>query len=676
MTARKICSLQKIVIVLVLITVFVVHFSPISAAEERNVDSFDVHPENRWEITDTSFSSSVENSYLRMYDTGDGTKDYYKMDRELRDPEGTIELRVKIEIEAGQTTTGNGYYIHLGNPADSTARIYLHLLGWDDAGTPDNVIFVYYKDDDTTESYTVPSGNKPTEGYWYTYRIKYNLLKSEFEIRCTFDNGTRLFNIEWQDAEEFEVPSLFGVTSHLSFSFWTRSEDSGIDVTTYLDYVDAQFKERSWVHNTVPSDANYLLDSVYAAQVEDACDEISTYRLTVPALDSVSGDMNIYTTDHLSTVGDYLAMSLIIYSVNATDGTLDEEVGVWIAQDSATGAHEVTAQITDNNVIKEDIDVGTAYYELPIAAHFSINLQDSRDTFIVRVTFKANATYTFALVYTSSITAGNSDEFVIEIKYDVALTQDVESSLYFGDISVVDRSAMLDTGGFIDGFDPQFFETIGKTGGDWDPLAALIRWLGGLLAAAFRTVGDLIIIAVEALQPIITAVQTAVDGLVAYIQAIGADVIDYLITVAGDVLEALIDAAVVLTDAITEAFFLIFWDSWSGPDLLQWIDWGLTGIIQAVDGGLEWVIDFTAQLQSVWDLGTILGLIFFFGIPLLASPTIGLYLDNMFSAMVFDITFGVSPFGVIPRIPAVAIWLVVLQLNVLDGTAFGGFLTW
>jgi hypothetical protein len=638
-------SLAIVVNLLCVIVFF--HLSPISAAEFENIDSFDVHPDSgRWDVTNAGIGSvTVDDSTLIMVDTGDGTTDTITLERGLRAFDGSVTYR--FWVDSSGTGVTDSLRLGLSSGSD-TLYLDVRPISSDSVGA----VIIYEDHLGGTESKSL-GADKLAPETWYILRIDYDLFQSEIRLRLYFDNQTRVSSHHWYDVNAQDYPALFGKTeinAYIHMKTWA----SAVTTTTKIDYVNAPFKEREWKHTTVAGDADWTVDETFeAVEFQDTiAAEYNMWQLNVPYLDLVSGMLRVSLDDHAVLDNlDGAHMEVNVYCVDANDGDLHNAFAATI-DIYRSGANFYNAlsvkidSVTVESEIRNDANIDDLWLS------FALATREDRSIYGVHVYWGWDVTDQTAsenFVYdhpVASVADSPSQEWVIEFEYYVNMAADTEGKMWVESFQEIHRESMREMN-IQDAIDKQPDHYYSNA---WNPFEGIqraldefIMALGNILANAWNGI----------IQPIITILQTFIS-----------DLFDFLFSLASDVLEFMIDVA------------FYWWDAANAPDVLAWLEWGLIGITQAASGGLVWIQSAVDQLQNIWDLGSIIGVLFFFALPLFASPTIGLYLERMFHYMAFDVTFGFSPLNIIPQVPAVALWLIIMQFNILDGTAFAGFLTW
>ena len=107
---------------MIFLTIFLlclVFFSPftlVSASEEENIDTFATHPKNRWTVIDDDADIDTVDIFrqgLRIEDVGDGTTDYYEIQRSLQKLDGKIEFRFKFDSNISASNFKDRFYLGL-----------------------------------------------------------------------------------------------------------------------------------------------------------------------------------------------------------------------------------------------------------------------------------------------------------------------------------------------------------------------------------------------------------------------------------------------------------------------------------------------------------------------------------------------------------------------------------
>ena len=252
-----------------LIFLLLISVTPILAAEEKNIDSFNVHPANRYTETNEGMAVTVDNGRLKVTDTGDGSVDYYTIERDIRDLSGTVEIRFLLEHNTASPDSNDRMFFMLRGDATANS-MYFDVRSIGTSGSDSKL--VYYDTGAGTETLDFPSSEDLQVDTWYRLRIDYDVLESSIRWRCYYQNDSKVFDYDWFDVGS-DFPEFF-TNTELQIVIKTSHKTNTKILTSYIDYITAPFKERTWVQTDIPTDPQYLLDSVYAAQVEDNVAEL------------------------------------------------------------------------------------------------------------------------------------------------------------------------------------------------------------------------------------------------------------------------------------------------------------------------------------------------------------------------------------------------------------------
>ncbi len=652
--------------------------TPVMASEEENVDTLNVHPLNRYDITESGWGTKIVSSgILNLTDTGDGSTDYYLMMRGLRSLDGKIKLRLKSDVSGSD----GGYFIFgICTEEDQYKEIYLTsgVVDGNYSGTS-----IAYRDEDSNyrTAKTLTGTERMYDEVWYRLELDYDILKSEFSIKCEFDNGTDVF--DYSEHELFSYrPYVFGGMD-LQFYFKAVSTTSGTVNSYYVDYIEAPFKEREWVQSTTPGDDDWLEDSWDAAYVQgdSDIDAASVWTLTVPYLDGFSGTMSGEFSDITlldGSASEEAWMSLSLYAIDADDGGTHQVHGVRIRLwEDAGGVTQYSSVILIENGATPYSKSVTGVTNYKPKVGFTFTLSDDRSKSTLKVRFWPDAEsevyYDYNLEVDISDCADDpSSEFMIQAYYHCDFLHAIEFE------GMIDSFEMRDRDIFMDLVQPVVIGVLGWLAGVFGAiLIPLFRFLGGLL----RGVGDIIKLAIEALEPLLGLIEEAVDALAPLFDAL----IDYFLTLIGDFIDDVIAwCLTILADIfelITEIAFW-GWDTFwvttlgfsSAPDLLAIVYALGTGFIQLIIGIPGFVSDFGFYVQNTWDMLAWLGVTYFLILPVIQAGSVGDFFEIMLDHFGKDITMGLSFFGIHIPIPAGLVWLLVLIVGPLAGTSYVGFL--
>jgi hypothetical protein len=556
---------------------------------------------------------------------------------------------------------------------------------------------------------------------YYRIEFSYNILESDFEVVIKYDNSSRIFKVDW--TTEFTTngttqPALFNNEIPPDFYFNTSSV-MGSSTKISIDFINAPFKIQEWRNILVPQWSN-VTNNWQQYQVESNAQEEfteSTWRLTVPYLDTLSGKLFtqvLYDGAYWMGADEYSSFEFAIYSVDASDGSLSKRVQIKIYQD-------------DTNLPKTRIVHPSGQFESDnlygnVSVSFSVAISQDRtklttQTLIDLDTYD-NTIDPIQAVQDVSI-SGESSEFVLEVNYNPFFVVDgTVLTAGITDFNYISKDLFGDIGNFFGGV------VDGLTGAGGDLVNGILQGMADLLVAIFLPlilwIGGLINVSTQiiiaglttALNTSITALQAALltslatlstvlsaaiavlepflDGLEGLLQ----DVIDELVLIAAGIWTALEPVITNLLDIflgllldvvnalmnIGESGWLIFWD----------------GIFDIIDntGGLKtsvagfWPNVGTAVSDSISLLNVLaslsifilIGLVFFiFSLPFLQSNgdvyrgTSGVF-NNAFRGVK---TPHVGIFGnqIALVIPLILIVYVALKLAIAAGTIpdiFGG----
>ena len=256
-----------------------------AASEEKNVDSFSVHPANRWTVANVGYTAAINDGLLNMSDVGDSSSDYYVVSRDLRDLSGTVEIRFKYSSNSTGTATANYAEIYLYD-GTATNSFLLKIQKLRDGLAGDTILY-YYDVDASYQSLFLPTAEDLIEDTWYIIRMDYDLLESDFRIRVFSDVGVEVFDYVWQDIGTTR-PAIFSDSSllvRLKAGCYYPAQSQFV----YFDYVNAPFKEREWTNTDVPGDGDWITNGKFLSYIQDDINDASDWQLTVPYLDQVSG---------------------------------------------------------------------------------------------------------------------------------------------------------------------------------------------------------------------------------------------------------------------------------------------------------------------------------------------------------------------------------------------------
>lgn len=492
------------------------------SSSEKNIDSFNVHPANRWNVVNNGYTATISNGVLVLSDVGDDSADTYAMNRDLRDLDGTVEWVFKYTDNSTSYNWQNSFHLYLYG-SDSNKVAYLYLKGA--AGSNKYYTYLGFVDENSDlQEELMSTDDYLANDTWYRVRIDYDLLKSELRFRV-YSVSEKIIDYVWQDISNVR-PAIFASKTLMIRNF-LRSYSAGKELCVYLDYVDASFKELEWTNTDVPADSDWLVNSWNQHVVNDDIDDVSEWRLAVPRLDSVSGSMITGFNATASITGE-VRSSFKLYGVEANNGTLRCLTQLMIYQAAPSGGDPVGAwlfagEYGDGSTV--DAVSGGATYNLPAKLEFNIYTQADRSVVSISMRFYYDATDSSDyddLYYTLDVSDYVYDlcnEFVLSFHNDVDFDDDFTFKFLVEDFDLVGRDIFSDVGGFISGL-------LGGAGdlfqGGVDLFAILFRWLASAILGGLDILGDLIVGAITTMQDTLTAainlVKDSIDAMAGLIE--------------------------------------------------------------------------------------------------------------------------------------------------------------
>lgn len=592
---------------------------PVSASEDENIDNMLVNPKNRWSVGNVGFTETMTQGSLKASDTGDGSIDYYKISRSLRDVEGQIKFRFKLTID-NDASIGDQFAFVIGAFPSSLFKINFFPeidggYGWVSVGYDG---YSAYQSERINDSIV--------DGLWYIMKIKYHLLESEYEWILYHDNGSRIWKRDWKEIANDE-PKAFAVDTGIWVQFATYSYTNSLTIASYLSYVKAPFKEREWTQDDSPSDGDWLEDYFDLAHVQDDLTDNSSWIITVPYMDAISGYLNINATNGGNLdVTDIGYMGICLWAVDANDGDLHMVHYVLISLErDATGVRSGIIIFEDGSIIYTDSYYGASNDP---RAHFSLVLHEERSISSFKVRFWPDQDGTeyndyLAEVAISDCASDPSQEFVIMIVYQFDITGDTEWNCVLEDFSFTKQWIL--TGIVWAIFGTPFAGLLFLA----DLFIALLLWLGGIFAVVATPIVEKIVDLVPWLGDIIIAVQniagaiwedftdvlTSINGFLDDMWGVFENLVTNLVTGIwswfvdniGTWLEPIIDYLLnLLGDLAILVIGVIFWIwNFGGapgdglPNILSWLELLLDYSIAFV----QWAYDTANDLLTLmWDM--------------------------------------------------------------------------
>ncbi len=659
--------------------------TPVSASEEENVDSFNVHPANRWTESNEGFTAAIANGRLNMSDTGDGSTDYYYIQRGLSSLDNQIEFSFMFDVK--ENDSGGATDVMTLLILDSSGSDYFYLANYNvrDKQVAKSQL-IYIDTGGTERKLNLTGSERLMDEEWYLFTMDFDFLRNKMDFKLEFFNGTDVWDYDWTDISSAYRPRIFD-KEDLMVRIYCRGNQNNKRYCFYVDWVDAPFKEREWVHYNRPSDENFIHDHWAGATVEDdIMTDRSQWRLVVPYFDACSGTMRVHQESDISDYQDRLVYRLSLYGVDGDDGDLHligriemelqdlnspggNALRTWIYIEDGNGG--TIWEHSDNEAIDEQ------------AVQFSIGMSEDRTKGIIKARGNLDiendadwesGNYNFTV---SDWVTDPSSEFVIEVDYYIVqFTGNTEIVFSLDTFELVERNIFEDLiFPIVDGL---IGVVVGLFGMVFVPL---IRFLGDVLRRAIDALGPLITTLQSALDTAIGLVETAVDAVGTAVAAIAQDLLDLIGSFIDDAIAWLLTIISDLVELFAEIVFAIYDGLWEdvlgfsdAPDLIAIVYALGTGFIQLVLGMPGFVTDFAFYVQNTWDMIAWIGVIVFLFVPLLSSSNIGEFFEKVIEYMSKDLTMGFGVFGFHIPIPAGLVWLLLLLIGPLAGTSYAGFL--
>lgn len=651
-------------------------FSP-SSSEFDTIDSFNVHPLNRWgEATEQDWGSAVvSDGILILTDVGDGSQDYYQMDRDLKSTDGQIEIRFMYDMSDDQSSsfTSVNFYIN---------KMSFNIVKCKDTLASETYL-IYLDIDSDYETLQLVGDEVCYDDTWYRLIMDYDFLQSKFRWRLYYDeNDSKILDYIWQDIKISDMPESFS-DSEVEIEITVYSYSNNQEIQLNIDYVKAPFEERVWDNSEIPTDEDWLQNNWNFHEVQDDINDESTWDITIPYLDSVSATIvtEINNPSNLAG-GEDTNIFYCVYAVDADDGEKHAAVKI-----------EITQTYGLSSTISIQIDGVTKFLKSVLSntdpeVIFSVSLENDRSRITVGGRYYVDRDDTTDPEYYDFVCSGDmadiatdpSQEFVLSCNVIADFDGDLVYRMMFTSHTIVERGEFSgkgsplvphdDTGsGGLFGWLVDIFITIGRA------IGSLFAGVGIVIVEGLKKVGIDITGVIASIEGWLSSLGGAIEGFLITLGGLVSGVINTFISGARALLEALVAGAIILVQSFVDflaAFVFLIWDAIGLPDLLAIADFFLIGFVQFIENFPVFLDDLINLIQSLWSLGFIIGVIYFLFFPLLAANTIGEFFEKFFENFSKDATMGASFVGVHIPIPIGLIWIVMLVYYVILGTIFEG----
>lgn len=591
----------------------------------------------------------------------------FEDDSETFEGDEYFELDYLLLLKSSNETAQDVFTIGLYDQDNSQPFLNVTQHFWN------NSLFqwrVYLMDSTSTIVSYFYSDNRTYSDVYYRAKVTYNVLQSELAVEVKTDGNSKIFKVNYPDdfTSTGVIPQLFAHEKgpDIFFSTYipyiTASE-------TWIDYIEAPYKENEWRQTEFPSDSDYLSDSPILANVQDDITDSSKWEKSIPSLDALSANLNLNITDisNFGVFSDNWQMDFKIYNIGAITG--DKELLISITIFSSTSpAVEVNKMIVSDGLgttILEHNDIAPSgdIYDMDIT--FSFGLRNDRSEFDFSAILIPDEDF-FAPVtgaYSNNISSFNSDpsqEFLIETEYDFDFESDTEIIFKLNNLAYLERDIFSDPVGFIG-------DVIGDAFGGlvglilkplFDFLATIIRFilsgltaivtplleilqiameaaistLGTLLEAALTTLGTLLEAAIDALQPFLTLIEDAIDGLITFLEDIADEIIALATTIwtafldiVSDILDVIVPLIGQFISDVVDVFLPFLFGVWDA--LVKFVLNSIDPSEDMYNGVVNIVNSFSDAITSIIALFSFMG-----------DPIIFAWLTILVIAMVFTFT--------------------------------------
>ncbi len=545
-------QLKVLFLFIVMLTIFSSPVSPVAAAEQDNVDSFDVHPANRWNDLVTTITPSVNNGLLNISDVGDGSSDIYRTERGLRKQDGTVTVRFKV-FHSSNTGASDRFIFFIAGTSGQGDVMQLRL---DTRGS--DLFFntlLQFTGADGTGTLTFTGDERVKSDLWYILELKYNQLESKFRATLQFDNETRVWRKNVLDISTTNRP-LFFTKDRVFVGMSIRTNTAARTEITLIDFIDAPFKEREWENVEVP--VGFNSNAWDGASAEDNINDQSRWQLVVPLLDSAAGLMSIDYTNFAGFIsGDGVNFYFRVFAVDADDGDLHEALEVRLRLEhsippSVVVATSVSIRIGDTTTLP-GFQFNLVDGQIP-GLSFSVGLRENREVLTVKTRYYKDISDSTsfndvtASVDLTTVATDLSSEFVLEYEHDHDYDGNIDMVSMVTDFAFQERDIFTEVISGVQGF----FEGI------LIGLISIFTVLFRFFATAIDGVGASIN---SFLSPLLLAITAAITVLAADIFGLFTGILttigDAVTDLAGDIWSAFLGLASDVSDFIDAVFIIL-----------------------------------------------------------------------------------------------------------------------
>ncbi len=582
--------------------------TPVAAKEEEEIDTFNVHPQQRYEVTSDSFTVACTKGLLDLYDTGDDTFDWATLYRGLK------SLDDKIEIQFGTTASGSSqnvadrFYFYLHDADNTTINIGLSLtrVAYDQFSTTE-LTFIDKEGVERTKtlsstyqySHYTQSQTAGVNILWYTLVIDYDLMRSELSFKLSNEDNGTMWEYDWQDIYDTDYPEIMNSES-LYLRVHAGLRTNYRTTHYYVNYIKAPFKDYEWRNaggGYAVDDPQVLVSEWDVLHIEDdITSDIIGYDLVVPYLDSISGTMTVEWKAAGSIVnGDHILMNVAVYTVNISDGGLDEAIRVSMETGRDATGYYNSWYIMEDNVAAWQSGKQRTGVDNP-ETEFSIQLSEDRSKITAKLRGYLDRADTGNPVFEDGtgevvlddMAAEYSSEFLVRVSYSIVLMGDTEATAMMSDFGLFKKDIFQDIANAIGGILEFLLSMLAMV------FVVLFTWL----AVVFSRVGDLLKVAIQALEPLLGLVEDAVLGLWAALEPVISDILDWIFGALALIVDTVIGWGADLLFFVYDWFWETLLGFADAPDLIAIFTGStMTNVLQAV---IDFVLNFPALIEDVF----------------------------------------------------------------------------
>lgn len=660
---------------------------------EQTVYTFDVSENANWNSVKTA------TKMLIVFNEDDGNLD------------GDEITFIDYFLVLGNWSSNDGFALELLDNEQEEAMSFKFTRNETDNDYHDFTISLFDSSGTAFSDITSFKYDESTDG-WLDLSFRLDTIEKEFRFDLKFENNTEIVDINRFSDAFTNLPVNLKLFKNANLSLCLNNTVGALSRSlVILTVLNAPFEERTWRQEDTPTDSDWTLDSFTAHYVHDDIDDTSSYRLSVPKLDSVSADLELSFSDLDNfAANDIIKYGVTVYSVDRLNGSLEHLLSAKLVVGEGGGQIAFAGMVSTDGSDYEWHDETYSYLTTSnvTIAYIDFALDENREQGIIAIWATDGIENTLLVSMENSVSDTNdnpSDEFVVEVFLSCDFDGDFETvaSVNIMDIKFRESIAGLDvfnrrpppnhvTG---DKSPPNFLEQIfiemskflggifkDAVNGLWVvleiPLGAIVAVLGVVVTAIGQIAADtasaiwtgivdtlsfitdaIVDVAGAVIVALTDALETIIDDIITIALTLADDLAALIMAVIDFLLVLLLTAAEAVINFVAALVFF-FWDALALPDLLAIWDVVAATIIDLATGIPALLTDLVNWFFEIYIFIPIAMFAFMWLVPAINSDNIGDFFSQFFDIALKDVTGGFAFFGSHVPVPYFVVILIFM----------------